>query len=227
VAVETLGSTSVSVTWTDNAVNEDGYKVERKPLGGEFDVSSSLPAGATAAVEADLLPGRTYTWRVVAVNDGGNGTSTEVQATLPASVDIALAKGASKDSPKAGKDTLSLSGTWSFLADAEDDAFTPRLEGLELRLGPEGAGPLVVVPPASDAWKSKGSRITWKSAKGLVPKAVVVLDTETRTFSVKVSKFDYASPPGSPFLFWLSSGNDAGPSDEAWTPRKPGVQKYP
>ncbi len=61
-------STSIVLTWKDNARNETAYRVEIKPPGGAFQVIGSLPAGTTSATVTELLPAKTYTFRVLAAN---------------------------------------------------------------------------------------------------------------------------------------------------------------
>lgn len=61
-------STSIKLTWKDNARNETSYRVEIKPPGGSFEVVGSLPAGTTSVTVTELSPGQSYTFRVQARN---------------------------------------------------------------------------------------------------------------------------------------------------------------
>ncbi len=61
-------STTIELTWKDNARNETSYRVEIKPPGGSFQVLGILGAGATSAGVTELEPGKTYTFRVQARN---------------------------------------------------------------------------------------------------------------------------------------------------------------
>lgn len=63
-------STSIRLTWKDNARNETSYWVEMKAPGGSFQVLGTLGAGTTSAEVIDLSPGQTYTFRVQARNGG-------------------------------------------------------------------------------------------------------------------------------------------------------------
>lgn len=59
-------STTVELTWKDNARNETSYRVEMKAPGGSFQLLGTLGAGATSAEVTELDPGKTYTFRVQA-----------------------------------------------------------------------------------------------------------------------------------------------------------------
>jgi hypothetical protein len=72
--VATQGTTArIDLTWTDNADNEAGFKVERSQDGGTtYAEIASLPRDTTAYSDLGLLPGRTYFYRVMAWNALGN-----------------------------------------------------------------------------------------------------------------------------------------------------------
>lgn len=73
VAVPTLGagSTSITLTWTDNSTNETGFRVEiASTANGTWTTSVSASANATTANATGLSPLTTYFFRVVAFNGG-------------------------------------------------------------------------------------------------------------------------------------------------------------
>ncbi|MCK4413235.1 MAG: DNRLRE domain-containing protein [Candidatus Eisenbacteria sp.] len=114
---------TISLTWVDNASNEDGYIVQRRVGTGPWDdaYDDTLPEDATAYVDPDLAPD-TYTYRIVAYNDfGPSPASNEAAAAIvdipPAPSDLA----AEGDSP-AGTVTL----TWIDNADSEDEFIIQR-----------------------------------------------------------------------------------------------------
>ena len=70
-AATSINSGQSTLTWTDNAINEDGYRIERSVNGGSF-----LEVGATIANENNftaggLTIGNLYSFRVRAVNNAG------------------------------------------------------------------------------------------------------------------------------------------------------------
>ena len=76
-------STTINLSWSDNATNETGYVVEAKAAGSGFiQVGSVLPANATSTTITGATPGVTFTFRVKARNGAGDsGYSNEASAT--------------------------------------------------------------------------------------------------------------------------------------------------
>ena len=73
-----------NLIWTDNATDEANYVLERSENGGAFTVLGSLPADTTTYSEP-LLAGRTYAYRVYAVNSSGRSAdSNTVTVITPA-----------------------------------------------------------------------------------------------------------------------------------------------
>ena len=71
----------VTVAWTDNSHNEDGFLVQARPTGGgynwdEFEVTA--PENATSATVNYLQPGTEYEFRVRAFNVTGNSLSSNI-----------------------------------------------------------------------------------------------------------------------------------------------------
>ncbi|MBI5633570.1 MAG: S8 family serine peptidase [Nitrospirae bacterium] len=88
VATATSPNT-VSLTWTDNATGEDGYRIERSVSGGPFaQIGTIGPNGTVTAAFADagLQPTTTYVYRVRAFNNIGESPlmSNEASVTTPA-----------------------------------------------------------------------------------------------------------------------------------------------
>ncbi len=101
--VATATSTSsISLSWTDNATIEDGYKIERKTGNGAFSEIALVGAGVTAHVDNGLSANTTYTYQVRAYNANGNsGYSNPATATTPnsgGSTNLALNKPATASS---------------------------------------------------------------------------------------------------------------------------------
>ena len=74
----------VHVTWKDVADNEDNYILENKPDGeAEFSVVLEMPYDSVTYHDIDVMAGTAYTYRVKAVNAGGESLSDEVVVMVP------------------------------------------------------------------------------------------------------------------------------------------------
>ncbi|MEZ5072442.1 MAG: fibronectin type III domain-containing protein [Bacteroidales bacterium] len=79
----TISSTSVQLTWTDNASNEQGFVIGRSSVsGGPYTQVGTAAADAVTYTDAaGLSPNTTYYYQVYAYNAGGNSSAVTVQAT--------------------------------------------------------------------------------------------------------------------------------------------------
>ncbi|HEY6073305.1 MAG TPA: multicopper oxidase domain-containing protein, partial [Anaerolineales bacterium] len=76
----------VSLAWTDNATNETGFVVERSLNGGAFSTLASLAADTVSYLDTTVASGKTYSYRVYAVNASGpsaNSNTVNVNVPLP------------------------------------------------------------------------------------------------------------------------------------------------
>ena len=83
-----VSSSQINLTWTDNANNETGFKIERKTgVGGTWSQIATTGANTTTYNNnSGLTAGTTYYYRVRANNGSGDsGYSNEANATTPAS----------------------------------------------------------------------------------------------------------------------------------------------
>ncbi|MDW8296438.1 MAG: fibronectin type III domain-containing protein [Raineya sp.] len=77
-------TTQINLTWTDNATNETGYKVERSTDGINFtEIASSLPANTAAYSDNGLISGTLYFYRVRAFNGSINSPYSNVASAAP------------------------------------------------------------------------------------------------------------------------------------------------
>lgn len=73
---------SLTLTWTDNAANETGFRIERKTGAGSYAEFDQVGADVTSSVDATLAASTTYTYRVRATNaDGDSSYSNEASGT--------------------------------------------------------------------------------------------------------------------------------------------------
>jgi hypothetical protein len=67
----------IDLSWTDNANNEAGYRLERRSLTGTYAPLTALPADAVSFADASVVPGQTYVYRLQAFNDLGASVARE------------------------------------------------------------------------------------------------------------------------------------------------------
>src|SRR3989338_726173 len=71
----------VSLTWTDIASNEAGYRLERRESTTPYVPLTSLPPNSSAFLDVSAQPSRSYLYRVIAMNAGGDSTPSN-EATV-------------------------------------------------------------------------------------------------------------------------------------------------
>jgi hypothetical protein len=113
-----ISSTRIDLTWSDNATNETGYRVDRRPVGGTFAQIASLGVNAqTYQDTTGLAAGTTYEYRVYATGAGGNsGLSNIASATTVPNV---IAPAAPTQLAYANLTTSSVSLAWADNANNE------------------------------------------------------------------------------------------------------------
>ncbi len=179
-------------------------------------------SSATATFPATAGPDRTFNGAedafVVKVGaTSGGGTS--------GTLDLAVVKGKLKDGTAWERDTFKASGTLAFNDGAPDEALDPAADGLEVSFGAPGDPCVVLVPAGATGWKAKRGKSTWKSARGETPAVKLTLDVGRGKFAIKAKSFDFPAATEGQVRVSVSSGNDTGSREDAWSPhpRKPGV----
>lgn len=111
-----LSSSAISLAWTDNALNEDGYQIERSSDGVTFDLIASTSASVTGYTDTALTPATAYYYCVRAVNSGGSSDYSSVSniTTLP------LPPATPSDFVAAALSSSSISLAWTDNATNED-----------------------------------------------------------------------------------------------------------
>jgi fibronectin type 3 domain-containing protein len=85
LAAVVVSATQVNLSWVDNSSNETSFSVERATGTGAFSVVASVAANSVSYVNTTTAGGITYSYRIRAVNSGGNSAySATVTATTPA-----------------------------------------------------------------------------------------------------------------------------------------------
>jgi hypothetical protein len=77
-----LSSKTIELSWADNSDNETGFRIERKTGAQDFKTIGQVGRNRTSFTDVDLLHSTTYTYRIVAFNNGGiSDYSPEASAT--------------------------------------------------------------------------------------------------------------------------------------------------
>ncbi|MDQ3685769.1 MAG: fibronectin type III domain-containing protein [Acidobacteriota bacterium] len=86
LAATTVSTSQINLSWTDNATNESGYRVERSTDGSNFTQIATTSANAVTYSATSLSASTTYYFRVRATNAGGDSAySNTASATTQAS----------------------------------------------------------------------------------------------------------------------------------------------
>lgn len=81
LAASAVSTSSIDLSWVDNASNETGYRIERQS-GGNWSEVATVGANASTWRDSGLTAGATYTYRVRAYNTAGDSSnSNQASAT--------------------------------------------------------------------------------------------------------------------------------------------------
>ena len=78
LSVGSAGTSSLGVSWRDNATNETGFRLERSLNGSSFTLVTLIGANVTSYADSGLASGTTYYYRVSAYNASGSSTFSNV-----------------------------------------------------------------------------------------------------------------------------------------------------
>ncbi|MCZ6673965.1 MAG: fibronectin type III domain-containing protein [Verrucomicrobia bacterium] len=82
--IQALTETSISVSWTDNSVNEDGFRIyRREATNGVWIEIGDVVADVNLFVDNSALPGVSYSYRVSAYNGAGENDPAESDFRIP------------------------------------------------------------------------------------------------------------------------------------------------
>jgi serine protease len=96
LAASAVSSSQINLSWTDNAGNEDGFRIERCTGSGctGFAQIATLGANATSFSNTGLGAGTSYSYRVLAYNAGGSSaysnTASATTQSMPPPAGIGL-----------------------------------------------------------------------------------------------------------------------------------------
>ena len=97
----TVSGNQINLTWTDNATNEAGYRVQRRPGNAPSWVEvGTVGANSNLYQDNTVNPGNTYSYRVIAFNESGDSTpsnevaiSTILPPSAPSNLRVTLTSG--------------------------------------------------------------------------------------------------------------------------------------
>jgi len=85
LSAQAMGTTTIGLTFSDSADNEDGFKVYRSESGADFALHTVLDANTTTYLDEGLNTGTTYAYEATAFNTAGE---SEASNTAMATTDV-------------------------------------------------------------------------------------------------------------------------------------------
>jgi uncharacterized protein (TIGR02145 family) len=79
---EVISTTAIKLTWTDRSTNETGFKIERKLVGGTFELVGTTVTDIATFNDTGLTPSTSYIYRVYSYNEGGKSPVYSNELTL-------------------------------------------------------------------------------------------------------------------------------------------------
>lgn len=101
-------TSSIALSWSDNASNESGYRIERSGDGANYAQIAQLSSGATSYADSGLSSGSTFYYRVYAYNSGGSSAYSNV-----ASAQTSAAPAPTTGAPSAPTSPTPGNGAWN------------------------------------------------------------------------------------------------------------------
>lgn len=137
-------------------------------------------------------------------------------------------RGQINDQAKDKRDTVQVKGVLAAKTEGGDPVtLDPATQDFNFGIYSEGGSVELQIPAGSTGWKSQsGGRFTWKSAKGVSPKATIQLNLTKMTFNISMSAFNFSAPVENAITVGLGWGNVIALSTQAWTPHKKLAGKF-
>src|SRR5581483_10609655 len=67
-----ISQNEIDLSWADNSDNENGFKVQRRPVGGSYQTIFTTGQNVTSYQDFTATPGTQYFYQIVATNDSGD-----------------------------------------------------------------------------------------------------------------------------------------------------------
>ncbi len=91
--VGTVSTSSIELSWVDNATNETGYEVYRATQGTDFVLVSTQPANTTIFINTGLTNATAYFYKVVAIKGSTNNPSSPSNIAAAITADVPIRPG--------------------------------------------------------------------------------------------------------------------------------------
>jgi hypothetical protein len=192
LTVSPLAGTAIEKKWTDKSVDETGFKLFRNGV-----QIRTLGANAKYYIDTELTCGTSYSYYVVAYNEGGNSvpSNTVTSSTLPCNDSVLVFS-----SPVNGGEYLdSVVGNWT---GGEAELQLMDMNGVVLQNPSPVSSPYVFASIASGDYQLRG-RFTnplsdWSTTVIFKIKSSVIADAPRLTYPLK----DATGLPTDPVLQW-------------------------
>lgn len=79
-AAQPSSSSQIVLTWTDAALDENGYHIDRSTDGARWAQVASLPANSTSYMDTGLIQGMQYQYRILPFNVKGYAAAAQASA---------------------------------------------------------------------------------------------------------------------------------------------------
>ncbi|MEO7793476.1 MAG: fibronectin type III domain-containing protein, partial [Thermoanaerobaculia bacterium] len=162
-----VGLNTMTLNWADTNTNEFGYAIYRSVDGVSYEFVRQTAVDAVSSIETGLASNTTWSWRVVAVTEGGVSTaSSSTQATTTGTV--------------SGTRTVGPTGVYASLGAAVSDINTNGLAGaVILELQAAYASGVETFPLVINALGSPTSSITIRPETGATALSITSAATQT------------------------------------------------
>jgi hypothetical protein len=210
----------VSVSWEDRSDDEITFEVFRSVDGGASVLHRSLAAGSTGFTDA-VTADRTWSYRVRAVGvSGPSGLTPAAAVSTSATLVVMPVKGRRTDGARLGKDSVAL---YARVLGPDGGAMPdPRTGGIQVGVGADGAPAILTLSAGTEGWKERNGVLTWKSPKGSIVRAKLVVDTVRGTIRLNAAGLELGACDAAAVRAWVRIGAEAGDSVDPWTEKKPG-----
>lgn len=116
LSANTISTSEIDLNWSDTSDDETGYRVERRPSGGTYNIIATLAADSTAYLDSGLASGTTYEYRITAFNAEAESSAT-ASATTESSVPAPTAP---SDPSASAASTSAIDLSWTDTSDDEN-----------------------------------------------------------------------------------------------------------